>query len=297
MTGRAAGDLLRDGARVLVEAGVASPAVDARLLLAHCCGCEPRDLDRRVVEPDQAAAYESLIQRRADRQPLQHLTGRAYFRHLELAVGPGVFVPRPETEVMTGWAVERLRRLVAAGRSPVAVDLGTGSGAVAKSLATEALGTRVYAVEISAEALDWARRNLAGTDVELSEDDLAVALPELNGTVDLVVANPPYIPLEAFASVAPEARDHDPTVALFSGVDGLDAIRQLTVTAARLLHPGGLLAFEHAEVQAESAPQVVLRHGGFAEVRDHRDLAGRPRFCTATLIDRVAGPGSGKMAG
>ena len=293
--------LLRDAAAHLGEVGVESPLTDARILLAHVCGCEPRELDGRSVTEAQTAEFADLVARRSLRVPVQHLTGRAYFRYLELAVGPGVFVPRPETEVMAGWAVDQLRELSAAGGTPVAVDLGTGSGAVAKSLATEVPGSRVHAVEISTEALVWAHRNLDDTDVRLSEGDLAVALPELNGTVDLVVANPPYIPLEAFASVAPEARDHDPTVALFSGQDGLDAIRDLTVTAARLLRPGGRLAFEHAEVQVESAPQVVLRHGGYTEVRDHRDLAGRPRFCTATLSTRRINPdqqlSSGRMDG
>jgi release factor glutamine methyltransferase len=291
-------DVLRGAAERLAAAGVESAAVDARLLLAHVCGCEPRDVERRTLSPAELGAYEDLIGRRAARTPLQHLTGRAYFRYLEVLVGPGVFVPRPETEVMVGWAVEQLRSLTGADRSPVAVDLGTGSGAIAKSLATEAPGSRVVAVEVSPEAIAWARRNLADTAVELVEADLAVALPELDGTVDLVVANPPYIPLEAFASVAPEARDHDPTVALFSGLDGLDAIRDLVVTAARLLRPGGRLAFEHAEVQADSAAAVVLRHGGFTEVRDHRDLTGRSRFVTATSLLRAPnGPGGARSSG
>ena len=293
--------LLRDAAAHLAEVGVETSLADARILLAHACDCEPRELDGRSITDAQVAEFTDLVERRSLRIPVQHLTGRAYFRYLELAVGPGVFVPRPETEVMTGWAVEQLQEMVAAGATPVAVDLGTGSGAVAKSLSTEVPGSRVHAVEISGDALVWAHRNLDDTDVRLSAGDLAVALPELNGTVDLVVANPPYIPLEAFASVAPEARDHDPTVALFSGQDGLDAIRDLTVTAARLLCPGGKLAFEHAEVQAESAPRVVLRHGGYTEVRDHRDLAGRPRFCTATLstrrINQDPHTSSGRMDG
>ncbi len=312
MSDPSAAELLATGVSLLAAAGVPSPAVDARILLAHSCDCEPAALDARSVTSEQAADYAGLLERRAARVPLQHLTGRAYFRYLELAVGPGVFVPRPETEVMTGWAVERLQDLVRSGRLPVAVDLGTGSGAVAKALATEVPGAQLHAVEISPEALGWARRNLADTDVRLSEGALAVALPELNGAVDLVIANPPYIPLEAFASVAPEARDHDPTVALFSGADGLDAIRQLTDTAARLLRPGGFLTFEHAEVQAESAPQVVVRHGGFTQVRDHVDLTGRPRFCTAIRIgadpvskprrgtgrdERVQPSGSGRMVG
>jgi len=161
------------------------------------------------------------------------------------------------------------------------VELGTGSGAVAKSIATELTGTRVYAVELSDEAAAYASRNLADTTVELCVRDMVGALPELNGAVDLVIANPPYIPFEAFESVVPEVRDHDPPLALVSGEDGLDAIRVVVAEAARLLRPAGLLCVEHADVQGESAQQVVLDHGGFSGVRDHPDLAGRARFVTA----------------
>jgi release factor glutamine methyltransferase len=188
---------------------------------------------------------------------------------------------------MTGWAIEQLRPMVyavARGESrhlPVVVELGTGSGAVAKSIATELTGTRVYAVEISEEAAAYASRNLADTTVELYVQDMIGALPELNGAVDLVIANPPYIPFEAFESVVPEVRDHDPPLALVSGQDGLDAIRVVVAEAARLLRPAGLLCVEHADVQGESAQQVVLDHGGFSGVRDHPDLVGRARFVTA----------------
>jgi len=136
-------------------------------------------------------------------------------------------------------------------------------------------------VEMSEDAARWAERNLAGTGVELHVGDMAQAVPELDGTVDLVIANPPYIPLEAFESVAPEARDHDPTVALFSGLDGLDAIKIVVEVATRLLRPAGLLTFEHADVQGDSAPAVVTASEAFTAVRDHRDLTGRPRFVTA----------------
>ena len=286
--------LLATATKRLLAVGVDSPATDARVLLSYCLGCEPRDLDgKKPVADEVHIEFEGLVARRAERVPLQHLTGRAHFRYLELVVGPGVFVPRPETEVMTGWAVDRLRELVQRGVHPVAVDLGTGSGAVAKALATEVPQTRVHAVEVSEDALLWAGRNLENTGVTLHAADLSYALPDLNGKVDLVIANPPYIPLEAFASVAPEARDHDPTVALFSGVDGLDAIREVAVTAARLLRADGLLAVEHAEVQALSAPEVLVRNGSFDTVRDHRDLAGRPRFSTArrSRVDsRTAAP-------
>ena len=285
--------LLQQAASQLREVGVSSADQEARQLLAHAAGVE---LDRLPllddVEDAYAAYFQTLIKMRVCRVPLQHLTGRAHFRYLELEVGPGVFVPRPETEVMTGWAIEQLRPMVyavARGESrhlPVVVELGTGSGAVAKSIAVELTGTRVHAVEISEEAAAYAARNLADTTVELYVQDMVGALPELNGSVDLVIANPPYIPLDAFESVVPEARDHDPPLALFSGDDGLDAIKIVAAEAARLLRPAGLLCIEHADVQGESAQQVLVQHGAFAGVRDHLDLAGRPRFVTAVRKSR-----------
>ena len=280
--------LLIEAVSQLRAGGVESPEQEARQLLAYAAGVELARLPLiDAVEDGQAAHFQTLIKKRSQRIPLQHLTGRAHFRHLELEVGPGVFVPRPETEVMTGWAIEQLRPMVyavARGRSrhlPVVVELGTGSGAIAKSIATELTGTRVYAVEVSEEAAAYASRNLADTTVELYVQDMIGALPQLNGGVDLVIANPPYVPLEAFESVVPEARDHDPLLALFAGQDGLDVIRAVVAEAARLLRPAGLLCIEHADVQGESAQQVVVTHGGFAGVRDHQDLTGRSRFVTA----------------
>jgi release factor glutamine methyltransferase len=280
--------LLTQAVSQLRQVGVDSPEQDARQLLAYAIGIELARLPLLdAVEDDQASNFQALIERRARRVPLQHLTGRAHFRYLELEVGPGVFVPRPETEVMTGWAIEHLRPMVyavARGQSrhlPVVVELGTGSGAIAKSIATELTGTRVHAVEMSEEAAAYAARNLADTTVELYVRDMAGALPELNGAVDLVIANPPYIPLDAFESVVPEVRDHDPILALVSGQDGLDAIRAVVVEAVRLLRPAGLLCVEHADVQGESVQQILLDSKAFAGVRDHRDLAGRSRFVTA----------------
>jgi release factor glutamine methyltransferase len=280
--------LLTQAASQLREVGVDSPEQEARQLLAYAVGIELARVPLLdSVDDDQASHFQTLINKRAHRIPLQHLTGRAHFRYLELEVGPGVFVPRPETEVMTGWAIEQLRPMVyavARGESrhlPVVVELGTGSGAVAKSIATELTGTRVHAVEMSEEAAAYAAHNLVDTTVELHVRDMVGALPELNGAVDLVIANPPYIPLDAFESVIPEVRDHDPVLALVSGQDGLDAIRAVVTEAARLLRPAGLLCVEHADIQGESAQQILLDHGAFAAVRDHRDLAGKPRFVTA----------------
>ena len=269
---------------MLRRAGVPSPDFDADELLAHVLGTTR---SRLPFEPDltpaQTQAYDVLVARRAAREPLQHLTGTAAFRHVELAVGPGVFVPRPETELLAGWAVEQAQAVVDAGRVPVVVDLCTGSGAIALSVATEVPAAEVHAVELGEPAHAWAVRNLTGSGVDLRHGDMTDAFPDLDGAVDVVVCNPPYIPLEAFESVAPEARDHDPELALFSGDDGLVAMRILERVAARLLRPAGVAGAEHADVQGESAPAVFAATGRWCDVRDHRDLAGRPRFLTARL--------------
>jgi release factor glutamine methyltransferase len=273
-------DLIRAATARLTEAGVASPEYDASELLAHVLGTTRSRLSLvDEVDAQQQADFEELLARRATREPLQHLTGSAAFRHVELQVGPGVFLPRPETELLAGWAVEEAGPLEA----PVVVDLCTGSGAIARAVAHEVPQARVHAVELDEPAYRWAERNLAGTGVDLRQGDFATAFDDLAGTVDVVVCNPPYVPLEAWESVAPEARDHDPHLALFSGADGLDAIRVLAVRAAVLLRPGGVLGVEHADVQGDAVPAVLTGTGRWAEVRDHRDLAGRPRFSTARL--------------
>ena len=280
---RTAGRLLREAASRLTVAGVASPEHDAAELLAHVLGTTRGALARDApVGAEAAAAYDGLVARRSERVPLQHLTGVVGFRYLDLAVGPGVFVPRPETEVLAGWAVEAARDVLARGRAPVVVDLCTGSGAIALSVATEVPDASVHAVELDESALVWASRNLAGSGVDLRHGDMADAFEELDGAVDVVVANPPYIPLEAYESVAPEARDHDPALALWSGDDGLDAMRVVEQVASRLLVVGGKVGAEHADLQGDAAPQLFRRTGRWSDVRDHRDLAGRPRFVTAT---------------
>jgi release factor glutamine methyltransferase len=291
--------LLRTATTRLEEAGVASPAGDARLLLAHLLAIPAGRLFAvREVADDVAEGFGSLVERRAGRVPLQHLTGVAYFRHVEVEVGPGVFVPRPETEMMTGWAVERLQALTADGRRPLVVELCAGSGAISKAIITEVPGVRIQAVEIAEAAVAWAQRNLAGLDVEVHAMDMAAVPHAWDQTADLVIANPPYIPLDAYDSVVPEAREHDPPVALFSGPDGLEALRQVADVAGRLLVDGGLVCAEHAEVQAHSAPEVFVRHGSFRQVRDNLDLTGRPRFVTATRGARVSATRrSGGLAG
>ena len=264
----------------LAEAGVPSPEYDAAELLAHVLGTSRASLFAvETVPPELLAELDALIDRRAGREPLQHLTGTAHFRHVTLAVGPGVFVPRPETELLAGWAVEEAGAL----DRPVVLDLGTGSGAIAAAVADEVPAARVHALELDERAHAWAERNLAGTGVDLRFGDLATAFDDLAGRVDVIASNPPYIPLTAWESVAPEARDHDPELALWSGADGLDAIRALEARAAVLLREDGWIGVEHADVQGETAPAVFTDSGRWSEVKDHRDLADRPRFLTARL--------------
>jgi release factor glutamine methyltransferase len=267
----------------LTAARVPSPRHDAEQLLAGVLGVDRARLTSvDVLTPDDARRYGELVQRRCGREPLQHILGRAAFRYFELDVGPGVFVPRPETELLAGTAVDELLRLTRAGvGSPHAVDLCTGSGAVALAMATEAPGSRVTAVEISHSAYGYARRNCRASGVDLRLGDIADAVDDLAGQVHVVTANPPYIPLGAFESVDPEAREFEPATALWSGADGLDMIRSVASVAARLLVDGGLVVCEHADLQGESAPAVFAAAGGWSEVRDHVDLAGRPRFLTA----------------
>jgi release factor glutamine methyltransferase len=291
------GAFLDEATRRLEESGVSSPRHDAETLLAFALGTTRAALSRQAdLDPRDRAAAAALVSRRAAREPLQHLTGVAGFRHLEIAVGPGVFVPRPETEILTGHAVEELSRLVADGvEHPVAVDLCTGSGAVAASLAAEVTQARVTAVEVAEPAYAYAMRNAVPHGVDVRLGDMAHAVDDLAGTVHLVTANPPYIPLGAFESVEPEVRDHDPAEALWSGQDGLDAIRVVAGVAARLLVDGGLLLCEHADVQHESAPAVFSALPVWRTVRDHRDLAGRPRFVTARRVPRRP-PAAGTIA-
>ncbi len=268
----------------LAASGVESPEADAVILLAHVLGVELGQVALvDTVRPELAAIFRELVSRRATRVPLQHLTGIAAFRLNDLAVGPGVFVPRPETEVMAGWVIDRARELVGRGHAPRVVDLATGSGAIALAVATEVPEAEVHAVELEESALVWAARNLQGSSVDLRPGDMADAFADLDGRVDIVVSNPPYIPLEAFESVAVEVRDHDPALALWSGEDGLDAIRVVATVAARLLRPLGTVAVEHADVQGESVPAIFAARGEWRDIRDHPDLAGRARFTTAVL--------------
>lgn len=274
-----AGQALGWAARTLAGAGIASPRADAALLLAHVLGVpRGRLLVAGDLTAEQGARLADLVAARARRVPVQHLTGTAGFRHLDLAVGPGVFIPRPETEALVGWA------LSAAGPRPTVVDLCSGSGAIALAVADELPGAAVYAVERSPAALAWLRRNASGTRVRIVEGDVTDpgVLAELDGRVDLVLCNPPYVP--DAAPVPPEVADHDPAEAVFGGPDGLAVIRGVVARAGALLRPGGALAIEHDDGQGRAVPRLLRADGRFADVADHPDLAGRPRFATARRV-------------
>jgi release factor glutamine methyltransferase len=271
----------------LDAAGVPSPRHDAEVLAAHALGVDRRDLWRHDAP---GADFEGYVGRRAAREPLQHITGVAWFRHLTLQVGAGVFVPRPETEVVVDAVLAAVRGIA----RPRVVDLGTGSGAIALAVATEVPGSEVHAVELDPAAHAWAARNCEGSGVDLRLGDLATAFPELDGTVDVVVSNPPYIPVDAVIR-DPEVASHDPAVALWSGADGLDAMRVVERVAARLLRPGGVVVAEHSDLQGLSTPTVFDRTGRWQDVADHRDLAGRDRYVTAVLRGATMAAGEGAV--
>lgn len=277
---------LRDRAVAeLKAAGVPDPEVDSELLLGHVLGLGRGEVQARIaigLEADDAQIEEfgSLVARRVAREPLQHLTGLAPFRGLELLVGSGVFVPRPETEIVAQLAIDALA--VSEESDPVAVDLGTGSGAIALSIATEVPRARVYGVERSPQAHEWAKRNAAMIAVgnfELVLGDLATTLPELEGTVSVVVSNPPYIPIGAIPR-DPEVRLFDPEAALYGGEDGLDVVRVISKRALSLLRGGGVLVLEHGELQAE-AISTILDKDGWCSISAHKDLLDRDRATTA----------------
>ncbi len=274
-----------DGSRMLADAGVPTPDVDAELLLAHVLGMSRGEVQAKALlgaelAAEQRDAFLGVLERRAAREPLQHITGRAPFRSMELEVGPGVFVPRPETELTAQLAIDAL--FAVAAPRPLAVDLGTGSGALALALATEVPHAEVVAVERSAEAADWAERNirrLAPGRVRLVRGDLADALPELDGMVDVLVSNPPYIP-DAAVPRDLEVRLHDPALALYGGPDGLDVVRVLSRRGLALARPGATLVIEHGEPQGADI-RALLAADGWRAAATHRDLLGRDRVTTA----------------
>jgi release factor glutamine methyltransferase len=264
----------------LAEAGVASPRADAELLAAHALGVgRGRLLLIDTVRGDELRRLTDLVERRARRVPLQHLLGTAAFRHLELEVGDGVFVPRPETELLAGWGIEH----TAPGAT--VVDLCSGTGAIALSVADEAAPGRVVAVERSPAALAYLRRNAGAFPVvrvvpgDVTDPEL---LPELRGMVDVLLCNPPYVP--DGTAVPPEVADHDPAEAVFGGADGLVVIRPVIGLAAVLLRPGAVLGIEHDDVHAAAVPELLRADGRFTGIVAHRDLTGRPRFATARRV-------------
>jgi len=275
---------------LLTEAKVSSPQVDAELLLAHVVGVARSQLITiNQISEEQLSDFEDLVARRANRVPLQHLTGIAYFRHLELAVGPGVFVPRPETELLVDAAIAHLKKSPAPRN---AVDLCSGSGAIALSIALEVPGTIVLAVELSDDAVKWLAHNIVdhaaqleaiGSHVYIHHGNAGdrTLLADMAGEIDAVVTNPPYIPSDMIPR-DPEARDHDPAIALFSGQDGLDVAREVVVVAADLLKPGGFFGMEHADVQGESVPALLNdMTDTWIDVKDNLDYNKLPRFTTA----------------
>jgi len=266
-----------DATETLSAAGVGAPRVDAEYLAAHAAGVDRGHL--AFTEPDDSFfdRYRDVIDARATRIPLQHLMASAAFGPVVVSVGPGVFIPRPETESLLEWA---LAQPIPA--NALIVDLCTGSGALALAIATTRPDARVLAVDDSADALEYARRNVAGTGIEVVEGDVATAdlLADLDGTVDLVVANPPYIP--EGAELEPEVAQHDPHHALFGGTDGMNVIGPIVELSARLLRDGGRVGIEHDDTTASQTMELFERTSGFVDIASRRDLAGRPRFVTAT---------------
>ncbi len=269
----------------LGAAGIVSARTDAQLLLAARLHVTRAEVVRqsvlgRTLTTDQEAAYADIVNERAARVPLQHLTGYAHFAGITLSVGPGVFVPRPETELI----VHRATALAAGIDSPVIVDLCTGSGAIPLALKQSLPMAAIHAVELSAHAHAWAVRNVStlGFDVDLRLSDAALAFDDLLGEVDIVTCNPPYIPNGA-VPVDPEVRDHDPGIALYGGSqDGLKIPLQMAARAADLLRPGGHLLMEHADSQDVTLVSRLQDMTCWIAIRDHRDLSGRPRIVEAT---------------
>lgn len=278
-----------DAAATLAEAGIDSARWDAEQLAAHLVGTERGRL--ALLDPpgeEFFGRYRDVVAARSQRVPLQHLLGTAAFGPVTLHVGPGVFVPRPETEALLEWAVAQQL-----APRPVIVDLCTGSGALAVALAHHLPAARIIAIDHSDAALDYAHRNAQGTAIELLRADVTelafrpALLAELNGRVDMVVANPPYVPDDAVLD--PEVAQHDPRHAVFGGPDGLAVIAPLVRLAARWLRPGGLIGVEHDDTTSAQTVELFDRTAAFDTVQARADLTGRPRFVTARRRVTVGG--------
>lgn len=264
-------------------AGVLSPSVDAELLGCFILEATRSELTLLAITGEsfpenRLADFLEAVKRREKREPIQHITGLAPFRHLELEVGPGVFIPRPETEQLVDLAIQKIESI----QNPVIVDLCSGSGAISIALNTEVAGSRVYSVELSKDAFSFLTRNYQryGLDPKaLRHENLTTALEELKAGVDLVVSNPPYIPDSAIP-IDLEVQLHDPAVALYGGEDGLDVIRLISTRAWYLLRPGGHLVLEHANTQASAIGELLLTQG-WHEVVSASDLTGKDRMISA----------------
>ena len=283
---RTLAEALRSAEAHLTASGVASPRVDAELLAAHLLRTERVGLWQYLQQP-VPTGFDDLVARRAERIPLQHLTGVSYFRTTELAVGPGVFSPRPETEVVAGYAIDVLATMqrkhaknVDAIEKLCVVDLCSGSGAIAAAITVEVPGVEVHAVERDPAAGPWLLHNARSHGFNAHLDDVDGCLPELTGLVDVVVANPPYIP-EGSIPRDPEVARFDPPAALYSGPDGLAHMRIIERAAARLLRPGGCVVVEHGDLQGQLAPEIFTATDEWSEVTDNVDLAGRDRYVSA----------------
>jgi release factor glutamine methyltransferase len=291
MTAPTLAQLARDVGARLRAAGVPSPDADAVALIAFACGSSASETRTAIARGDEGPSGEVLevlgaaVSRRLEREPLQHITGRAPFRTLDLEVGPGVFVPRPETELIAGAAIEAIRSLGASR----AADLCAGSGAIALSLASET-PVDVWAVELDRQAVPYLERNRDALPPEVAArvtivpGDARTQLRELDGTFDVIAANPPYIPGNARPK-EPEVELFDPQLALYGlGPDGLEVPRGIVAAAARLLRPGGFYVMEHGAPQAAQVREILEGTGAFASIETHPDLAGWDRFVTAIRV-------------
>lgn len=278
-------ELIEHAAKRFQEAGIDSAMVDAELLAGHLLGLSRGGVQSEMIrgaelDSDQVEKLTQMFGRRLSREPLQHITGFAFFRSLELEVGRGVFIPRPETEFVAQLAIDALA--AAPQENPIAVDLGTGSGAIALAMATEVPAAQIYAVEKSEAAFPFTSKNFAkysGTNAKLILGDLSDAFTELDGTVWVVASNPPYIPSAAIPRDV-EVKLFDPELALYGGEDGMDVMHKVSATAKRLLMPGGAVIVEHADSQGTQVCELLLADG-WREVVSHQDLTGRDRAVTA----------------
>jgi len=289
-----------DGAAARFAAvGIEQASADAELIAAHVLQVSRGELGAKMVtgesfDVNQSELFSGLVEKRAARVPLQHLTGVAYFRNLELQVGPGVFVPRPETELLVDLAIDALSKAALADSAladatlaetgqPIVVDLGTGSGAIALAIVQEVPKSKVFAIELNPDSISFTRKNFEryGQNATLIEGDMADAFAELNGQVHLLVSNPPYIPNDMVPR-DPEVHLHDPSLALYGGDDGMNLVHTVLAVANRLLRSGGKILIEHADIQGEITRRLASE-AGFVDVKTQQDLTGRDRALSATI--------------